>query len=190
MDLELRIEKINSEFINSNKNSISEKDLKELMDNRESELRAIAYPYESLAFEREFSTICTRYELRRFIYFKNTTIPPIFKNQPVGFPELDKGLKETKQIRLLASELLTKKDPNPEFTMKYPQMDSVVESFRNPFPKENLSKQTHFETKAATKANNSKPVDPVLKFIILLIMIIAGLGSIMLFFLRLGLFSS
>lgn len=190
MDLELRIEKINSDFFNSNKNILSEKDLKELMDTRESEIRAIIYPYDSLEFEKEFSKICFRCEFSRLIKLdESRNITPVIKNHSFGFSQFDNGLNIAKQNRLLTSELLTKKDRNPVFNMKHQQSQSVIEEFKNPFPPKNFSKQLNIETKAAKSPNNSKFFDPVLKFIVLIIMIVAGLGSIILFLLRLGLSS-
>lgn len=187
MDLELRLEKLNSDFFNSYKSFLSEKKLKDLMDTRESKIRAIPYPYESFEFEKEFSKICNEFiSIRLIMSSESIYMPPRINHVPSVFSEFDKSYKESKKISLMTSELLTKKDVNSEFNMTQRQSQSLIEAFKNPSPPQTYSKHKNIETKSAKSPNNSGSVNPILKFFVLIIMIVAGLGSIILFLLRLG----
>lgn len=190
MSLELRIEKINSEFYNSNKHILSEKELKELLDSRESKIRAISYLYESLEFEKEFSKICNDFNL--FVFFMlppSSNRPPNIRSESHELSQLHKELKQIKPDRLLTSGILKNKDVNPELNMKFRQMERENEMFKNPTPPNRYTQQTRIETKAAKSPNKSSFFESVLKFIFLILLIVAGVGSVVLFLLRLGLSS-
>lgn len=161
--------------------------LKELIDTREIKIRLIAYSFSSIEFEEEFSIICKEFDESVLNYSSpEHRLNRNFKSPPFNISGSKDLFNEFEKTRSLTSKLLIKNDDNSELNMNNYLRYSSVKAFENPFPPKVYTQEKSSEKKVPQTPNKLSFLDSIFKFIFLIILILAGLGSIALFFLKLG----